>query len=114
MTTQTSPGLQDADSLDRAVPVWLVSTSRSSRRHVTRGAVPYGMQHARQVGSPLTACGLTAIDWEIFWSVEFPDSDHSTCTDCVRVVQSADVTHPSACPECAAAAEQSTSFGPHK
>lgn len=48
--------------------------------------LPYGVQHARQVGSRLTACGLAAIGWELFWDQSFPDRSTSPCPECVHVV----------------------------
>lgn len=68
-------------------PTWLVSTPHSFlNRTDGRGVrLPYGTQHARKVGSQLTACGVGAFDWELFWETPFPDDPSSSCHDCLRV-----------------------------
>ncbi|GAB7007807.1 hypothetical protein JCM18899A_52830 [Nocardioides sp. AN3] len=71
------------------VPTWLVSTAHAYMQRVSAKEgirLPYGVQHARQVGSRLTACGLAAIGWELFWDQSFPDRSTSPCPECVHVV----------------------------
>lgn len=53
---------------------------------------PYGLQHARTVGSPTTACGLSAVEWPIFWELAFPRSPEKSCEECLAVVRFADQT----------------------
>lgn len=67
-------------------PTWLVSTPHScpSRTYGGRVRLPYGTQHARKVGSPLTACGVGAFDWELFWEAPFPHDPSSSCHDCLQ------------------------------
>ena len=81
------------------LPTWLVSTAHSYVRRVTakKGIrLPYGVQHARQVGSQLTACGLAAVGWELFWDAPFPQESSSPCPECRRVVARTE-TYPRGC-----------------
>jgi hypothetical protein len=75
----------------RPLPTWLVS-ARNGWRDFGPGRRPskwrpYGVQHARQVGALLTACGEPAADWEMFWDLPFPAEPRLTCSDCRREVQ---------------------------
>ncbi|HSV40350.1 MAG TPA: hypothetical protein VLI04_16430 [Nocardioidaceae bacterium] len=75
----------------QVVPTWMVS-ARNGHRVRGGGAeggrwVPYGLQHARQVGSSTTACGIGAVEWQIFWELQFPGARGATCPDCRRVVE---------------------------
>jgi hypothetical protein len=85
------------------LPTWFVSTAyATARRESGAEAIrrPYGIQHARQVGSYLTACGLGAFGWELFWEAAFPSESPSTCEECVRAVTQADVPPAQPCPVC--------------
>ena len=71
------------------LPTWLVSTAHTYVRRMSAKEgirLPYGVQHARQVGSQLTACGLGAFTWELFWDAAFPSGSSSPCHECLRVV----------------------------
>lgn len=69
----------------QALPAYFVSS-----RHRTRGGEdggqagwkPFGVQHARKPGAPLTACGRLALDWRIFWEIPFPQDPEASCPDC--------------------------------
>ncbi len=77
----------------RPLPTWLVSTRHGTRIY-THGAYadwrPFGVQHARQVGSNRTACGIAALDWELFWDLAFPSEASVTCQGCLHVVTGRD------------------------
>lgn len=69
---------------------WMVTARNGHYERRTPGPsvwMPYGLQHARQVGSGTTACGLGAVEWEIFWEHRFPTERGSSCPDCRRVLQ---------------------------
>lgn len=51
---------------------------------------PYGVQHARSVGSPLTACGLSAVEWPMFWEMAFPRNTVESCEECLVAIRFAD------------------------
>jgi hypothetical protein len=72
------------------LPTWLVS----SRNGVVLlrdgdGASwrPFGVHHARSVGSPLTACGEGALGWELFWDMPFPAEESGSCVACLDAIQ---------------------------
>jgi hypothetical protein len=44
---------------------------------------PPGLHHARRAGEGRTRCGLTAVEWPIFWEMEFSPQDALACQDCV-------------------------------
>ena len=64
--------------------VWLVS----SRHRVTVGDWrnpewrPFSEHHARQVGAARTLCGQVAIEWPMFWDMEFDPSHGNSCPEC--------------------------------
>jgi hypothetical protein len=70
-------------------PKWLV-TSRNGRFERTEpGEVrwaPFGVRHARQVGSGWTACGQPAIEWKFFWDMPFTRSTNDKCEACCLAV----------------------------
>jgi hypothetical protein len=70
-----------------ALPEWLVS-SRHARtpRPSDAASRPYGLQHARRVGSAYTACGLPALGWRYFWDMRFGEEPDSTCAECLYAV----------------------------
>ena len=47
---------------------------------------PYGVAHARKVGSHLTACGQLAVSWPLFWTEPFRASDAQACPGCALAV----------------------------
>jgi hypothetical protein len=67
---------------------WLVATPH--RRQTMSGSdiewAPYGVRHARQIGTPKTACGLPALTWTNFHGMRFSPGDDRTCPACSRVV----------------------------
>jgi len=79
----------------RALPSYFVSARHGTLVHPPTGGSlwrPFGVHHARRVGEPTTACGLTALDWRIFWEMPFPGSGSDpsssveTCEECLVVV----------------------------
>ena len=71
---------------------WLVS----ARNRITVGNWertewrPYGQHHARKVGSLMTACGASAVEWPMFWDMEFDAGDPKACPECARAVARAE------------------------
>lgn len=45
--------------------------------------LPYGLWHARRVGSLQTACGRSAVTWQFFWTLTFADAGPHACPDCL-------------------------------
>ena len=78
----------------RVLPRHFVSARHGTQhRDPASGAtswLPYGVQHARTVGSPLTACGIAAVEWPMFWEMAFPRSPEQTCEECMVAVRFAD------------------------
>ncbi len=50
------------------------------------GWTPYGLRHARQMGSNRTACGLPAVSWVIFHELAFVPGANGTCRECASVI----------------------------
>ena len=77
------------------VPTWLVSARNGTTVVPHDGGRgqwrPFGLQHARQVGASLTACGLAAAEWEIFWDLPFPSEGPAICRDCRAVIDRSEV-----------------------
>lgn len=51
--------------------------------------VPNGLVHAKRIGTSQTACGETAVSWQVFWAISFPDASAGAvnCRACVAVVR---------------------------
>ncbi|TCI99316.1 MULTISPECIES: hypothetical protein [Aeromicrobium] len=60
--------------------------SSPHRRQVPGGWGPYGTFHAREVGSPTTACGMAAIEWKVFYDQGFTAVNPQACRDCIQVL----------------------------
>jgi hypothetical protein len=72
------------------LPIWYVTSSHGTRIANPSGPAqwqPYGLHHARQAGSIVTACGLWAAEWQIFWDLAFPSAPgQTTCRMCLHRV----------------------------
>jgi hypothetical protein len=71
------------------LPTWYVSSSHGHRIVTPDGDQrwrPYGVGHARQVGSSRTACGIGALGWELFWDMPFPTRAGSICGACLAEI----------------------------
>ena len=75
-------------------PTWLVSAKH--RTVVLRDGdsewSPIGEHHARQAGENLTACGLVAIGWPVFWLMPFRPRASISCPACVEAVTRAEAS----------------------
>lgn len=80
---------QDRGAPPRALPEWLVSSPHARRppHPDDRAPRPYGLHHARRVGSPYTACGLPAQGWPFFWDLPFGRDLTSSCPACVDAIR---------------------------
>ncbi|HSV39988.1 MAG TPA: hypothetical protein VLI04_14615 [Nocardioidaceae bacterium] len=70
------------------LPKFFVSAPHKVRAG-TRGALhdePYGVRHARQVGSAFTECRMPALSWPIFWDTPFHDELELVCRACVNAL----------------------------
>ena len=55
------------------------------RRSLAEGPVtwvPAGTTHAKELGANVTACGLLATTWQIFWDVSPRSIDTDLCAAC--------------------------------
>lgn len=52
----------------------------------THSNLPYGVWHARRIGSPQAECGRSAITWRYFWTLEFDRAGPRACPECSRVL----------------------------
>jgi hypothetical protein len=64
---------------------WLV-TAPHLRPPNGDGRQPWGDKHARVDSSSRTACGLPAVTWYVFWTLEFNPLDLETCPNCIKVL----------------------------
>ena len=75
-------------------PTWLVSAKH--RRVVSRDGdsewYPVGVHHAREAGENLTACGLVAIGWPVFWLMPFRAGRSTSCVECTAAVTRAEAS----------------------
>jgi len=69
----------------RVLPTYFVSARHRTPVGAAGGAgwQPFGVQHARKAGAPLTACGRLAIEWRMFWELPFPHDCEATCPECM-------------------------------
>ena len=64
---------------------WFVSSrNRVAGPSIVGDRRPYGMQHARRAGEPLTACGEFASEWPLFWDTVFDPANPQSCPRCAE------------------------------
>lgn len=64
---------------------WLVTAPHDTPRPLgERG--PWGTWHVKRNGDLQTACGLSTVNWHIFWDREPTATDAETCGRCMRVM----------------------------
>ena len=81
----------------RVLPSYFVSARHGTFVHDNGGTSwqPFGVQHARKVGSPFTACGLGALDWRIFWELPFLSAPAAAaCEECMVAVRFTEAERP--------------------
>jgi hypothetical protein len=54
---------------------------------------PPGAHHARRAGEAWTRCGLTAVEWPIFWELQFSADNPLACVACAVQVSSSERPH---------------------
>ena len=85
-------------------PTWLVSAKH--RTVIARDGdsewYPVGEHHAREAGENLTACGLVAIGWPVFWLMPFKPGSSVSCTECTGAVKRAEASSHQERPGCCA------------
>jgi hypothetical protein len=67
---------------------WFVSSPHAEFTWDGNGeirSIPFSTQHARRIGSPLTACGRAASDWRLFSDLAFPQVAANACVQCMRI-----------------------------
>lgn len=67
---------------------WLVSTPHRLVGVNGGGSapLPWGLRHARRMGSTWTACGLPALSWRIFHESPFGSDTADECGACAHAV----------------------------
>jgi hypothetical protein len=65
-----------------ALTRWYVTATHTIGAHGAE--LPYGTRHARGPGDPMTACGLRALDWPIFWDMPFSGRQEQACPACAQ------------------------------
>ena len=85
-------------------PTWLVSAKHRTviSRDGDRDWYPVGEHHAREAGENLTACGLVAIGWPVFWLMPFKPGSSSSCSECTAAVKRAEASSHQERPGCCA------------
>jgi len=63
---------------------WLVTTPVARSRTWPRE--PWGIVHVRGNGELLTACGVFAVGWPVFFDQTFDVEGYSSCESCASVV----------------------------
>lgn len=53
---------------------------------VRQPRLPYGEWHARSPGSLQTVCGMSAVGWQFFWTLNFWAAGPKACPECVHVL----------------------------
>lgn len=86
-TTRTAPTAEPAPRPHRWPP-FLVTAAHAVPSGPTSpdAGAPYGLWHARTIGSLQTACGMPAVTWHYFWSLRFHQAGARACPDCTRIV----------------------------
>lgn len=69
---------------------WITTSSTGQWVRTPGGSrwLPFTTAHAKKVGSPLTACGVLAVEWRTFWDLPFDEAGASACEACARHVAS--------------------------
>jgi hypothetical protein len=65
---------------------WFVTSPHRVARGTEEGWIPYGVRHARQVGSSWTECRLPALGWPMFWEMPFLEERTLLCAGCRAAV----------------------------
>lgn len=71
------------------LPQYFVSTAHGTLIRDDRGFSdwrPWGDQHARELGTNVTACGRGAAGWRMFADLPFPSVPTVTCRKCMQAV----------------------------
>lgn len=68
--------------------LWMVST-RHEDRHSPGGRCPLGTSHARRSGDRVTACGIDATEWKMFWHLPFSAAQADACPECWLAISGA-------------------------
>lgn len=64
---------------------WLVTSAQEQPR-ISPERGPWGTVHARRNGSLVTACGIYAVAWPVFWGRSLGQSSDESCPTCLRSV----------------------------
>jgi hypothetical protein len=70
-----------------------ITTTRHDNRQSLAGREPLGIRHARRSGDANTACGLSAMNWKMFWHLPFGTGPDSACADCLAAVRGTFARH---------------------
>ena len=67
---------------------WYVTAKQGMYARTTSETVwvPTADIHLKRLGEATTACGLSTLNWQVFWLDE-PSTCAGLCTNCVRVLR---------------------------
>ncbi len=84
----TRDGMKLRPVAQHSWPTYLVSAQHSQLPNLGTDELkrPYGLWHARQVGSLRSACGRSAVTWQFFWTLDFAKAGTAACPECVTVL----------------------------
>jgi hypothetical protein len=76
-------GWVNCPSCRSAPPKWQVT---GPQKEAGYGKVrrPWGTVHLRREGTQVTACGILAANWYVFWDLDFGPGNPSACAECAR------------------------------
>lgn len=66
---------------------WLVTSPYEVPRAEGRERAPWGVVHLKRNGALLTACGLFAASWKVFWTHRHVPGAPQSCRACERVLR---------------------------
>jgi hypothetical protein len=66
---------------------WLVTAPQMRPCYESVDRVPWGTYHLKENGGAMTACGMSAVTWHVFWGRAADPTDSAACPECIRRVQ---------------------------
>ncbi|GAB3857810.1 hypothetical protein GCM10028801_16810 [Nocardioides maradonensis] len=84
----TSLSAADCGHCSRPAPSrWRVTAPQVRRPTRVGRREPWGKAHLRREGDAVTACGLVAVEWHVFWDVQLSAAGVDACSECVGVLR---------------------------
>ncbi len=61
---------------------WFTTARQKHRAPGELDDEPWGVRHAREIGGPTTACGLSAVTWHLFLVLPYEPHATEACPAC--------------------------------